>query len=206
MPEINIPELITKFYSQAEHIPFENSDFQNLAFVVSNQQTPERMLRAAVMKQSSILSALTENQAKYKRDQIKLRKLNSRLELPDLDSDEKELIEIDIEEMRLNSFMTEKLVNDAIHSYHFLQNIIEALPKVESRQAFELAEPNHFDLRFNRQIEMAKYGQAAGSIEAKVNANLDIKSLVEKIPEFEEIAGRFDSTKLIDGNDPKLIG
>jgi len=64
MFDVNIPEIINKFYSQAEHIPFENSDFQNLAFVVSNQQTPERMLRAAIMKQSSILSALTENNAK----------------------------------------------------------------------------------------------------------------------------------------------
>jgi len=191
MFDVNIPEIINKFYSQAEHIPFENSDFQNLAFVVSNQQTPERMLRAAIMKQSSILSALTENNAKYKRDQIKLRKLKSRLEAADLDPEEKELIEIDLEEMQLNSLMTEKLVKDATHSYHFLQGIIDSLPKIESRQAFELAEPNHFDLRFNRQLDVLKYGQAAGAIEGQLNMMADVKSISEKIPEFKLISEKF---------------
>lgn len=194
--DLDIPDFIKKFHEQAKHIPFENSDFQNLAFVVANQQTPERMKRAAILKLSSILEALRENYFAFRREEIKLKQLERELKSA-ANQFQRELIAIDIEEINLKRLMTEKLVLDAVHSANYLQKIIDALPDIESREKFELAEPEHFDKRFTRQIELSHY-QASGSLEGRANMTLDLKKASELMPELKALTERFGDIKLLE--------
>ena len=184
--DLKIEQAIHEFYSQADTVPFGNSDFQEIAFVISSQQTPERMYRAAVLQQNACLKGLKEAYFQLKREELEIEELEFELKRPDSEFKRRRL-EIDLAEKKLNRIGFEKLVKDALHTYSLLKDIISHMPK-PTREQFELAEPVHFKAKLERQRNLlVQHGSASGPVEALLNIETDVNLLIESIPEAKKL-------------------
>lgn len=132
-------------------IPFENSDFQNQAFVVAAQQTPGRAYRAIGLRMFAKIRAVKEYQFQQEQNQI------------DIDENEAKIADQDTSEfdrrrLRLNNAKIidgktwgEKLLNDALRELNCLYAEFKKLPKY-TRAQFEEEEFSHFERKLNRQM------------------------------------------------------
>lgn len=171
-PIKKIESVIAEIEAAFFDIPFENSDFQNEAFVVASQITPERAYRAIGLRMLSKLQALRENQFNERRRDIKLGELREKLESPDVSKWDKMRAQVEIDEIECGISYAEKLKNDAVRELECLYRHFTALPKF-TREQFEAAEANHFEQRLKR-------GAAgiSGAPEGLINLGEDLAALV----------------------------
>jgi hypothetical protein len=164
-----IQELEQAFFD----IPFENSDFQNEAFVLAAQITPERAYRALGLRMHSKLQALRHNLFAERKRDIQLGELHEKLEASGVSKWDKMRAQIEIEEIESGISYTEKLKNDAIKELECLYKHFKSLPRF-TRKQFEDAEANHFQERLKRQAS-----GISGASESLVNISEDIPALIQ---------------------------
>lgn len=154
-------------------IPFENSNFQNEAFVLAGQITPERAYRALGLRMHSKLQALRQNLFAERKRDIQLGELREKLESPDVSKWDKLRAQVEIEEIESSISFTEKLKNDAVVELESLYKHFKALPRY-TREQFEAAEHNHFHERLMRQASGVN-----GATESLINMQEDIQALAQ---------------------------
>jgi hypothetical protein len=172
-------EIQNAFYD----IPFENSTFQTEAFVISAEITPERAYRAIGLRLMSKLASLREAKYSYMKTQIDLDEIEFNLKEGKLNQFDIRRELIKKEEILNSSYMTNKLIHDAITDLNTLYKHFKALPKY-TREQFEASERQHFEQRLLRQV--LNLDGAKNSI---INMNEDLTSLLE----YEEKAAAMPS-------------
>lgn len=177
-------------------IPFENSDFQNDAFVVAAQITPERAYRAIGLRISSKLRALRGAYFEEQRTDIKLGELREKLESPDVSKWDKMRAQVDIDEIEASRPFQDKLKNDAIREIQCLYKHLEKMPHY-TREQFEAGELQHFMERSKRQAVGIEGGR-----ESIANITKDMPALAAYEAAVLEVAG--DLEKLRSSMDNQL--
>lgn len=158
-----LKELEDAFYD----IPFENSDYQNRAFVLAAQLTPARAYRALGLKLNSKLRAIDEFKFASLKEQVDLDEKQSIIEDQDTSTFAKRRAQIEIDQIYSNRRFTNKLLNDAIHELNVLYSEFKRYPSY-TREQFESEEALHFDMKLRNQIAM----QGNGSLESLHAAEL----------------------------------
>lgn len=166
----NAQDVMNEIQKRMWDIPFENSQFQTENFILNASLTPERAYRAAALRLQSKLNSLKEAYFNQRRDAVKLKQLKKRL---DAESNEleKELIEIDIEELLSNQPYRDKLINDAIIEANQLYNFIQACPEY-TREDFENAERTHYEKRLVQEAQ-----GITGALKSLSDMGVDLHSL-----------------------------
>lgn len=147
----NSREKLDALHKRLWEIPFDNSQFQNENFVLNAALTPERAYRSAALKLQNKLNALIEVGFQKRRDVIKVKQLQRKLEV-EKDDLEQELIQIDIDEIEAKSFHTDKLIHDAIVEANQMLEFINSHPGY-TREDFEEAERGHFEKRLLQEAQ-----------------------------------------------------
>lgn len=156
-----------RFYN----IPFENSNFQNNAFVVAAQITPERAYRAIGLRIHSKLRALQENYFNERKSEIRIGELQELIASSTISKWDKMRHELEIEQILTGRPYTEKLKNDAMQEIACLYSHLEKLPEY-TREEFEAGELQHFVETSKRQTNGIIGGQ-----ESLVNILQDVPAL-----------------------------
>lgn len=153
-------------------IPFENSDFQNRAFVVAAQQTPARAYRAIGLRMFAKIRAVKDFEISKARRQVDIDEKEYLL-AKSSDEFERRRLTLDLLELREAGSWGEKLLNDALRELDCLYGEFRKLPKF-TREAFEAEEQHHFELRLTRQIT------TSGPSESLLNMHRDVPELAER--------------------------
>ena len=139
---LNLDEIERDFLARAEPIPFGNSRFQNVVFVAGTQDSPQRQYRAALLRLSDRIRAVRSTETELRRQAVKLRQAEKRIAAA-ADPDERELAEIDRDEITGGLAYTRKLYEDALAEIADLHALVQAHPAY-TRAEFEQAEAAHF--------------------------------------------------------------
>lgn len=165
------PDLIKQIEDAFYDIPFENSDFQNEAFVVAAQITPERAYRAIGLRIHSKLRALQEAHFNEELSAIQEEELRYKMSDHTLSVFDRRRAEVELKKILSGKNWTNKLMNDAIHEISVLYKHLKALPEY-SREQFEAGERRHFEQKLTRQV-----AGISGAGESLVNMSEDLAAL-----------------------------
>lgn len=171
--EDNTVDVIAQLEKAFWDIPFENSDFQTEKFVIAAQITPERAYRAIGLRLLSKLQVVRNAQFAARKRNIKLGELRDKLTDANTTKWDKELAQVEIEEIESGINYSNKLLNDAIRELNVLYAHFEKLPKF-TREQFEAAEETYFTQSLVRQIK-----GIAGAQASLANMHEDSKALLE---------------------------
>lgn len=156
LPKIQVDD-IGNVLSELERaffdIPFENSDFQNRAFVMAAQQTPARAYRALGLRMFSKIQAVKTFLFEDERRKIDIEEKESRLADPDLSEFDRRRINLDLVQLQDGESWNRKLLSDAVHELSLLYAEFKKFPKY-TREAFEAEEAVHFKVRLTRQAQL----------------------------------------------------
>lgn len=170
----DIGHVLTQLEAAFFDIPFENSDFQNRAFVVAAQQTPARAYRAIGLRMFAKIRAVKEYLFQQERNKIDIEEKESKIESPDLSTFDKRRLELDILQLKEGDAWGKKLLNDALRELDCLHSEFKKLPTF-SRDQFEAEERKHFAARMHRQMT------APGPMESLANMNVDLLEWDDRI-------------------------
>ncbi len=170
----DIPDVLKELEEAFFDIPFENSAFQNRAFVVAAQQTPARAFRAVGLRMFSKIQAVKEHLYNKELAEINLEEKREKLQSPDIDKFEKRRIELEIRKIQDGEGYANKLFNDALRDLDCMYAEFKRLPKY-TREQFEAEEEKHFEQRLTRQLS------AGGAQESLLNMRQDLPQLGERI-------------------------
>lgn len=168
----DVPDVLKEIEEAFFDIPFENSAFQNRAFVVAAQQTPARAFRAVGLRMFSKIQAVREHLYNEEKIEIDLEEKRELLQTPDLNKFEKRRIELEIRRIEDNRSYGKKLFNDALRDLDCMYAEFKKLPRY-TREQFEDEEMQHFQVRLQRQLT------AGGAHESILN-------MTEDLPQFEQ--------------------
>jgi hypothetical protein len=132
-------------------IPFENSDFQNQAFVVAAQQTPGRAYRAVGLRMFAKIRAVKEYQFSQESNQIDIDEKEAKIADEATSEFDRRRLRLDILKIQDGQSFGKKLLNDALRELNCLYAEFKKLPRY-SRTQFEAEEPVHFEHRLTRQL------------------------------------------------------
>lgn len=163
-----VSELQDAFYD----IPFENSNFQNLCFVVGSQVTPARAYRALGLKITNKIQALREAKYALLKEDIDIDELRHTIENSQ-DIYARRRAELDLAHKLENRPFTMKLINDAVAEVAYMYSMFKLMPKY-TREEFENEEQKHFKLRLDRQDN-----GIVGHLESKLNMEHDVSNLIK---------------------------
>lgn len=168
----DIPSILDQLDAAFYDIPFENSDYQNQAFVVAAQQTPARAYRAVGLRMFSKIRAVKEYLFQQEKNQIDRDEKEWKLTQPDTNEFEKRRLRLEIAQLDDGAQWGKKLLNDALRELECLNRDFQRLPKY-TREQFEAEEVMHFQQRLQRQLS------AGGAMESILN-------MTEDLPQFEQ--------------------
>lgn len=146
----NALEVLDEIHKAFHDIPFENSEFQNKAFVLAAQITPERAYRQLGLRLHTRLNALRKAKFDKLRSDITIEEKRYLISLADTSTFDKRRYELDIMEIEESAAFTNKLINDCITECNYLYAQFKKFPKY-TREQFEAAEEAHFLERSKRQ-------------------------------------------------------
>lgn len=132
-------------------VPFENSDFQNQAFLVAAQHTPGRAYRAIGLRMFAKLRAIDELRFSRMREDVDIEEKQAVIADPDASIYDKRRAQIDINERLSRRRWQDKLLNDAIRELDCLYAEFKKLPHY-TREQFEAEERAHFERRLTQQL------------------------------------------------------
>lgn len=162
-----------------DEIPFGNTHFQIVHFIL-NHESPERVYRQALLEIKKLYEALKAAQFRRRRLAIQIRQLEKK-QATEKDSDEAELIGIDIEEKQHSAAMEDTLIKDAIVEiqtyYDAFKQLKAKFGHLLTREEFEKSEATYWPPRLLRQAErdMMTMGRITqGNIEALGQIGLDV--------------------------------
>ena len=161
----NTNEILQEIESAFYDIPFENSDYQNKAFVLAAQITPARAYRAIGLRMSSKLRAINELKWARQREQVDIDEWQATISSESTSIFDKRRAQINIDEKLSHVNYTDKLLNDAIHELNLLYSEFQQFPRY-TREQFELEEQQHFELSLQNQLENAQNPAAMGALDS----------------------------------------
>ena len=132
-------------------IPFENSDFQNRAFVVAAQQTPARAYRAIGLWMHAKIRAVKEYQYAQAKLAIDIEEREAKIADANTNPFDRRRLELENAKAQDESGWGKKLLNDALRELNCLYAEFKKLPRY-TRAQFEAEESKHFDGRLQRQL------------------------------------------------------
>lgn len=139
--------IINELNTASLEIPFGNSEFQNLNFVLNAEITPERAYRHCLLRLNNRITALKECYYNLQLEDIDIEEMQEKTETAD--KFEKRRIVIKIEQKKVNRITTEKMVSDCLEEINTLYGAFKKLPKF-TREQFESGERKHFELKLAR--------------------------------------------------------
>lgn len=186
-----VPDVLKEIEDAFFDIPFENSAFQNKAFVIAAQQTPARAYRAIGLRMFSKIQAVKEHLYNRELNRINLEEKREKLAGFWLGKYERRRLELEIAKMEDGQGYADKLFNDALKDLNQMYAEFKRLPRYTGEQ-FEAEEANHFTLRLQRQLS------ANGAMESLLN-------MQEDLPQFP---GRIEkaAAKLLGAVEPQVAG
>lgn len=168
----DVPDVLKEIEEAFFDIPFENSAYQNKAFVVAAQQTPGRAYRAIGLRMFSKIQAVKEHLYNQELNRINLEEKREKLAGFWLGKYERRRLELEIAKMEDGAGYAAKLFNDALRDLDCMYAEFKKLPTY-TREQFEAEEINHFTLRLQRQVS------AGGAHES-------IANMTEDLPQWEQ--------------------
>jgi len=166
-----LQSLIFDVNEMSKEIPFGNSSFQNLKFVLGNEMTSGRAVRHCLLRLNNRISALRDCYYNLELEKIDIEEMQFKLEY-EINEYEKRRITVKLEQKIANKPSLEKLIDDCLEEIRFLYSVLKSLPTY-TRERFELEEEKHFRLKLGRDAKIAlEYGQAAGCLTSLDNMGL----------------------------------
>lgn len=166
-----LEELEAAFYD----IPFENSDFQNRAFVVASQQTPGRAYRAIGLRMFAKIRSIKEYLIQKERNELDIEEKQEKINAGNINRFDKRRLELDIMQITEGFKWSEKLLNDALRELSCLHVEFKRMPKY-TREQFENEESAHYHAR----LERARL-TGGGAYESLLNMNEDLPAMEKRI-------------------------
>ena len=179
----NVGTVLKEMQDAFYDIPFENSQFQTEAFVLSAQVTPERAYRALGLRMHSKVQAILEAKHGQAKEDIDIEELQAKIANPDTSDFDRRRARLDIDFKLANRPYTDKLMNDALTELNLLYSHFKALPRY-TREQFELAEKTHFEIKLDRQLR-----GVTGAAEALINMQQDLPALTSYETEVIKLLG-----------------
>ncbi len=152
-------------------IPLGNTAFQTKNFVMAAAITPERAYRAIGLQMLSVLNSIKSQIIDEKIFEVKLEQKKEKLKSTDLDTYEKQILELEILRDSSGTNYRKKLLNDSMHEFNVLYEEFKKYPRY-TREQFESAEYNYFSQSLDRQAR-----GVSGAIESLINMNEDLPAL-----------------------------
>lgn len=162
------------WYSKFKDIPFGNSLYQEINFVVGARLTPGRAYRQIGLRAQELLVNLRDAWYKYKLNSLHIKKLQQKIASTD-DELDREIFSVKIDQKSGENLIQKKLIRDAIVSLQFMFSVLELFPEY-SGEKFEAEEAVHFQINFDRQLN-----NIVGAIEGKRNMFIDTDLLIENL-------------------------
>ena len=128
-------------------IPFENSLYQDEAFILNTSYTDARAVRNIGLRLSSKVQALRELEYSLEKAAIEKEQLEAKVHA---DPFEKRLADLEIKKRMGGMAYTQKLLKDCLYECEYLRAILAKLPKL-SRSEFEAQEKQYFLESLTRQ-------------------------------------------------------
>ena len=145
-----------EFFEMLGGVPLNNSEFQITKIILSDP-FPHRQYRQAILEMKRTYEALAECSFRRRKLAVELKKAQKKI-ADETDQDEKELLQIEIDEKNYNLAIEDKMILDAITEYNlylaFAKSLLEKNPKLATRAVFEAMEPAHWQQRALHQAEM----------------------------------------------------
>lgn len=182
----NIGDVLQKLEIAFFDIPFENSDFQNRAFVVAAQQTPGRAYRAIGLRMFTKIRAVKDYLIQKERTKIDVEEKQAKIADASTNEFDRRRLQLDILQIQDSESWNDKLLNDALRELNCLYAEFLRLPNY-TREQFEAEEADHFQNRLNRALT------SGGPAESLLNMNRDL-------PEWQSRIEKFASLLLEDGS------
>lgn len=170
----DVGDVLQKLEASFFDIPFENSAFQNRAFVMAAQQTPGRAYRAIGLKMFSKIRAVKEYMFSQEKLKIDIEEKNWKLANEPLNEFEQRRLRLEISQAQDGAQWGEKLLNDALRELDTLYAEFSKFPPY-TREQFEAEEAQHFDLKLTRAM------QAQGALESLINMRDDLPQFDQRI-------------------------
>lgn len=167
-------------------IPFENSDFQNRAFVVAAQQTPARAYRAIGLRMHAKIRAVKEYQYAQAKLAIDIEEREAKIADANTNPFDRRRLELENAKAQDESGWGKKLLNDALRELNCLYAEFKKLPRY-TRAQFEAEESKHFDGRLQRQLL-----PGGGARESLDNMHRDLAEWDERIALSSESIKRLE--------------
>jgi hypothetical protein len=142
-----LSELTERFFD----IPFENSDYQNKAFVLAAALTPGRAYRAIGLRMHSKIEALKEYQHNREMSQIDVEEKEAKIADPNTSEFDRRRLRLEIRKILDGCAWGDKLKNDALKDLNSMYRELQKFPRY-TRETFEAEEKAHFTVRLNRQL------------------------------------------------------
>lgn len=156
-------------------IPFENSLYQDEAFILNTSYTDARAVRNIGLRLSSKVQALRELEYSLEKAAIEKEQIEAK---EYADPFEQRLADLEIKKRLAGMAYTQKLTKDCIYECEYLRAILAKLPKL-SRAEFESQEKQYFIESLKRQaIGMP---ESVKSLEA-MGMDLEQQYTIEKQP------------------------
>lgn len=185
-----LDQLERELYEKCAEIPFENSIYQDEAFVLNTSYTPARAVRNVGLKLSAKVRALRELEFSLERMKIDLDEIKVKLAHRDLTAFDMRRLDVDRRQKLSGISYTEKLCRDALVEVEYLRAVLAKLPTL-TRAEFEAQERSYFQQSLGRQCmgmpEAAKSLEAMG--ERLVLPEGVAKSGHEQLPLVSEMLG-----------------
>lgn len=131
-------------------IPFGNSEFQTVNFIINAAHTPERAYRAVGLAARAKIQALKEAYYNLKKDDVDIAELKHKAGLVGTSEWDKARHTIEIERKQDLRSDAMKLINDALAELAVLYAAMQKFPRY-TREQFEAGERKHFHIRLIKQ-------------------------------------------------------
>ena len=143
--------LEAEFNKRFFDIPFGNSAFQNIKFVMEAQYTPGRGYRAIGLRLADRIQALKETEFRLRKDAVDIEELEYTI-ANSSNAFEVRRAKIDLEQKLSTTEYTKKLINDAAVECKVMWDQVQKFPEY-TREQFESEELEHFKISLQRQTE-----------------------------------------------------
>lgn len=175
-----VEDVLTQIETAFFDIPFENSDYQNKAFVMAAQQTPARAYRSIGLRMFAKIRAVKEYKLQQARNQIDREEKEAMIADPGTNEFNRRRLRLDILQLDDGKEWGEKLLNDALRELNCLYAEFVKFPPY-TREQFEAEEVEHFDARLVRQLE------APGPRESILNMRKDLPTLDVRLDGLKQL-------------------
>lgn len=146
-----VGSVLTEIEEASFDIPFENSDFQNSAFVMAAQQTPGRAYRAILLRMNAKIRAIKEYKYGLRKTEIDIEEKQFKIADENTDPFERRRLQLEIEKINDEGEFSRKLLNDALRELDCLYGWFKKFPRY-TREQFEAEEVDHFAKKLTRQL------------------------------------------------------